>query len=549
MQAICYHRYSSKRQDRGSSIERQTERTADLCARKGWEIVETVEDRGQSAWKGDHLSVGNLGKLRARIDAGLISPGTILVVENIDRLSRQDYRTARRWIEDVTDHDIIVAVHSPELILDRHAMSGANIGAMLQHLLEANRATAEGNRKSSMQKATIEKGLKLAREGVVYSPRAPAWLIAKKGEPFRLNEDRVAIVNSIYEWSAAGLGYETITKRLNETVPPWTQGWKDGVQKWRIGYVRDILSSPAVEGEYHVRTGPGRKPTGEVIRSYYPRIVEADLVERARGAIRSRMGSGGAKSGEAQNLFGGIAFCSACKGSVGRTLTGNGRGRRYAYLECRNARYGICKAKGKIRYDHVEASVLEKLLHLALDDTHFIAPDDIAPLASRLANARKRSEELTQETANLIAVLRKLPDSAATLTALADIEAEKAATVTEISKTEIELDIARGKVSPGEHLIRVNDVRDLLTAEDDEARFAARLRVKAAFQSLIDGIEFDPVRGLVTVRLVSELGAMHITSDGRAGYLDLVREGCDYSDVPVAKDFLRRRGVKEASAP
>lgn len=545
MQAICYHRYSSKRQDRGTSLVRQAERTADLCARKGWEIVETIEDRGQSAWKGDHLSVGNLGKLRTRIDAGLIAPGTVLVVENIDRLSRQDYRTARRWIEDVTDRDITVAVYAPELILDRAAMSGANIGAMLQHLLEANRATSEGNRKSSMQKITIEKGLKLAREGVVYSPRAPEWLIANKGEAFRQNGDRVAIVNSIYEWSAAGMGYETITKRLNETVPPWTQGWKKGLPKWRIGYVRDILSSPAVEGEYHVRTGQNRAPTGEIIRSYYPRVVEADLVERARAAIRARAGSGGPKSGEAQNLFAGIAFCSACKGSVGRTLTGGGNSGRYAYLECRNARYGTCEGKGKIRYDLVEASVLEKLLHLALDDTHFIATNDVAPLALRLANARKRADELTQETGNLITVLRKMPDSAATLAALGDIEAEKAATVAEIAKTEIDLDIARGKVSPGEHLIRVNDVRDLLTAEDDEARFAARLRVKAAFQSLIEGIEFNPLRGLAIVRLVSGLGAMHITSDGRAGYLDLVRDGRDYTDTPAAKDFLRRRGPKE----
>jgi len=541
MQAICYHRFSSKRQDRGSSLIRQAERTADLCARKGWEIVETIEDRGQSAWKGDHLSVGNLGKLRARIDAGLIPPGTRLVVENIDRLSRQDYRTARRWIEDVTDANIIVAVHSPELILDREAMSGSNIGAMLQHLLEANRASSEGNRKSAMQKVTIEKGLKMAREGVVYTPRAPEWLIAKKGEAFQRNEERIALVNQIYEWCAAGMGYETITKKLNADVKPWTKGWKDKAPKWRIGYVRDILSSPAVEGEYHVRAGQDRQPTGEIIRTYYPRIVEADLVERARRAIKQRAGTGGAKSGEAQNLFAGIAVCSLCSGSVGRTLTGTARGGRYAYLECRNARYGTCEGKGKLRYDHVEQSVLQHLLHLALDDTHFIAPNEIAPLASKLANARKRAEDLTLETSNLISVLRKMPDSTATLAALGEIEAEKAATLVEIAKTETDLDIARGKVSPGEHLIRVNDVRELLTAEDDEKRCEARLRVRAAFKSLITSIEFDPSRSIATVRLVSGLGAMHITGDGRAGFLNLEREGRDYSDNPVAVDYLRRR--------
>ena len=88
--AICYHRFSSKKQDRGSSLERQRENTSALCKREGWTIIATFEDAGASAWKGDHLSAGELGKLRKRIDAGLVERGTYIVVENLDRLSRQD---------------------------------------------------------------------------------------------------------------------------------------------------------------------------------------------------------------------------------------------------------------------------------------------------------------------------------------------------------------------------------------------------------------------------------------------------------------------------
>ena len=524
IQAIRYHRFSTKRQDRGSSIERQSEATQALCDAKGWTVIETLADLGQSAGKGDHLSVGNLGKLRKRIDAGLIASGTRLVVENLDRLSRQDYRTARRWIEDVTDRGIVVSVCNPALTLDAEAMSGSNIAAMFQHLLEANRATDESKRKSVFQKKNIERMNDLMRQGICPTPRVPSWLIGVKGQPLKINAERAALVNLIYEWSASGLGLQSICQRLNKDHAPWTvAGWKNGATQWRIGLVRDILRSPAVEGKYAIK-GADRKPSGEIITGYYPRIVDADLVDKARAAIDRRAGTGGPRSGEAMNYFTGLVTCAQCGGSVGRVA--NNRG---AYLQCRNSRYGTCTNRAGMPYNTLSGVVVDHLLHLALDDTHFAAVDAIAPLQARVSNEKSRIETLRTEEANLIQVLRQLPNSTAIVSELGRIEGEITTAQAALEKAEAELSAARGRVSPNEHLERVRTVRNSLDTDSE-----ARRMVRDALPALIEGMVWDGKK----MRVSSPHFWMTIAVDGKIEGFDLFHPRASAASYP---DHARRR--------
>ena len=294
--AYCFHRYSTPAQDKGTSFERQALATSARCNREGWTMMSPIEDRGRSAWKGDHLKSGNLGKWRKLVDLGEIEPGSVLVVENLDRLSRQNARIARRWIEDLTDCGISIAVCTPELYLDSEAMNGDNIGAMVLHLLESIRANKESSRRSEHRPAVIAKQLEKARKGLAFTKRLPAYLHVVDGR-VQAVEDRAAVIVKLYEW-AVTMGYQGIATRLNATIKPWNG------KKWNEGYVRDLLHSPIVEGEYRPTTGD-RKPTGEVIMGYYPVIVEPELVQQARAAIIKRNDdkTGGQNHEEAKNLF------------------------------------------------------------------------------------------------------------------------------------------------------------------------------------------------------------------------------------------------------
>lgn len=496
--AVRYHRFSTKRQDKGSSLDRQNELTQRLCDSNTWNVVETLEDKGQSAWKGDHLRVGELGKFKDRVDAGEYEAGTRLVIENLDRLSRQEVKFARRWIEDITDKGIVVAVCTPEILIDSDSLSGSNLVSMIQYLLEAQRSTGESARKSEMSKKTVADGLKLARQGIAYSPKAPEWLRGSKGTAFEIIEERAAVVRQIYEWSVSGLGYTAIASRLTGTVEPWTKPSKRGPH-WKLGYIRDILTLPLVEGEYHVKTGHNKKPTGEVILNYYPRVVDADLVQRARAAIRRRDGTGGAGRREARNLFAGTVKCGHCGDGMVRIVQRNRQKTQYEYLKCTRfnaagapkpdddaeTRAKRCTNTTMFRYDLFEKAALQEILHLALDNSFFVKTDDISPLAGKVADLTKAVELLAGERSHLMAYIRKYGEDPDTENDIQEIVGKLAKARADLTVAQEALDEAKGKVTPDEHLRRVLEVREAIHSTDPEEQEQARRKVRDAIQAVV----------------------------------------------------------------
>ena len=91
--AYSYLRYSSPQQGDGDSVRRQTAAAAAWCKRHPnvrLDLDKRMEDRGYSASDGSHIEKGALGQFLAAVAAGDITPGSILIVENLDRLSRED---------------------------------------------------------------------------------------------------------------------------------------------------------------------------------------------------------------------------------------------------------------------------------------------------------------------------------------------------------------------------------------------------------------------------------------------------------------------------
>src|SRR5262245_5169836 len=81
--AIQYSRFSGKRQEAGDSQRRQDELAEQAAKEEGVPIDRTLtlDDRGLSAFRGDNWRRGKLGKFLDLIDAGLVPPGSILIIE------------------------------------------------------------------------------------------------------------------------------------------------------------------------------------------------------------------------------------------------------------------------------------------------------------------------------------------------------------------------------------------------------------------------------------------------------------------------------------
>ena len=89
----AYARISDPEQRKGGGLERQTQDEMETFAKRfGFKIGNRVlVDDGVSAWKGLNATPRQqLGQFLANARSGIIPPGDCLLLENYDRLSRQD---------------------------------------------------------------------------------------------------------------------------------------------------------------------------------------------------------------------------------------------------------------------------------------------------------------------------------------------------------------------------------------------------------------------------------------------------------------------------
>src|SRR5437660_8225264 len=88
---ISYLRFSTPEQAKGDTIRRQLAASEEWAAKRDLTIDRHLKDPGLSGYSGANVSAtGDLGRLLELVRAKQIPAGSILLVENLDRLSRQD---------------------------------------------------------------------------------------------------------------------------------------------------------------------------------------------------------------------------------------------------------------------------------------------------------------------------------------------------------------------------------------------------------------------------------------------------------------------------
>src|SRR5215217_2502331 len=221
--AILYTRVSTEEQaKKGYSLAQQLEVLREYAAREGYEVLEEVQDAGQS---GASLERPGMDRARDLVAAGGVS---VVLAQDRDRFSREPAYTylLRREFEE----------HGCELrsLNDRRDGSpeGDLTDGILDQLAKYERAKiAERSRRGKLRKA---------REGRAVAP------IAKYG--YRFNEARdallvhdpeMAVVEKIFRMAAEGRGVTRIQSVLhNEGIPS-----PRGRPVWDRRVLRKIISS------------------------------------------------------------------------------------------------------------------------------------------------------------------------------------------------------------------------------------------------------------------------------------------------------------------
>jgi DNA invertase Pin-like site-specific DNA recombinase len=300
--AFSYIRFSTRKQATGDSYRRQSELAETYCRRRGWMLSDkTFEDLGVSAWRGKNALVGNLGEFLKAVQSGAVPSGSALIVESLDRITRQGIDEGYDVIKKILKAGIILVTLTPEREFDVSATRSLTKGALeIQLILE--RAAEESERKSERIQAAWASKRQRAREGKEQLPRKsdgrvthaitnilPAWVEDRDGK-LQLIPARAKVVKRLFELAAAGYGRSKIVQALKaEGIPSFT-----GKAEWASPTIAQILRDRRALGEYQPKKKAGNIPDGPPLMGYYPAVVtEQEWLAARAGLIQRRRSLGG----------------------------------------------------------------------------------------------------------------------------------------------------------------------------------------------------------------------------------------------------------------
>jgi DNA invertase Pin-like site-specific DNA recombinase len=322
--AYSYLRFSTPEQSLGFSEKRQLEEAEKWAKEKGFTLNTSFRDLGASGFKGVNRRKGALADFLRQVDTGEIPRGSYLVVEDLDRLSREHPVDSLGLINTLLQSGIVIVVlkHGAKEYSASSLRADASAMGMMSLTFELGRASGESERKSRLSKANWDRKLQDACEdGKVMTAQTPAWIKVVEGKgkvkKFVLDEERASIVQDIFNWTIdMGLGARTIAKRLNDAhIPNWGRGQRVA-KLWHSSYIQKILKNRAVLGEFHpheyhwVEDKLGRrqerKARAEVIKNYFPAVVDEATFLRVREAKAKHKRHGGKLRNRIGNLFPGL---------------------------------------------------------------------------------------------------------------------------------------------------------------------------------------------------------------------------------------------------
>jgi DNA invertase Pin-like site-specific DNA recombinase len=378
--AISYIRFSSLEQSKGDSYRRQMAMTRAYCEKNNLTLIDEQADRGVSAFKGANSDEGALSEIIRRAKNGDYSRGTVLIVESLDRISRQEINKALRLFLEILENGLdIVTLSDGE---KRYRHDNTQLPDLIVSLVVMSRAHEESATKSKRISASWSNKRDHARSsGKPMTAICPNWLKFVGGK-YQIIDDRADFIRAIFKMSLEfNMGSQAIATELNNGgVKPWgISSKRNKTGLWGKSYITKILQNPAVYGCYQPckKMNGKRVPTGEELNDYYPAIIEKSVFDqnRSKRSKRKIIDIGRASPIEDYNIYRGITFCLNCDKPLQMTSK-IAKGVGYRYLICS----GKCGMK-PARFDKFERLIL-----------NFIPNVDLTSIAPSLDGIFKRNQ-------------------------------------------------------------------------------------------------------------------------------------------------------------
>ena len=325
----AYVRYSSIAQATGESVDRQISPLKQFTDETGVQIKEVIVDEGVSSYKGRNVNKGKFKEILNRIESGVIRKGDYIVVESIDRITRQRVSDGVELLQGILRKGIRIYT-TIDRICYSYDREEDDLTTIVMIALIAKRANEESATKSRRRKDVWNKHKELAIQGIAkINRKKPPYGLAydSNGSKFVINESEAAEIRKIFSLLKY-MGVSNAIRTVNE----------NSKRKWANRHVMHMIDSQYPLGvlRSQKRTKNDKKEFIEYIDGYYPAIVTQAEFNEAVSAMKSRRDRKdyGNTSSEDYNIFRSVIKCGCCGSSLVFEKQKNPKGVFYFYLHC-----------------------------------------------------------------------------------------------------------------------------------------------------------------------------------------------------------------------
>lgn len=475
--AYSYIRFSREHQNAGDSFRRQLKASQEYCARLDLQLDESLNlrDLGVSGFKGRNVEKGALGRFLLACEQGRVPKGSALVIEALDRLSRQSPRKTINLLSSILDYGVEVHLTASGKIFrpDAGNEEGLDLIIAVAMAIEAYASSEQKAVRIRAAWAAIRDKARITKN--IIRRDVPWWLSVVDGK-IVCPEERKQVVEKIFRLTADGYSSGQVARQLNTDQ---TNTWRKR-KVWDSVRVRSLIRSKSPQG--FLEATSKTKIAGrnyEPIPNYYPVIIEDGLANAARAVlVRNHKGSRGRQTTTTRplNLFRGLLrfkgrwMRHASHSNGTRDLKTGKRGWN-SYYECFDELHG--SEQGKLIFG-ISAKQLEPVLLSGLAE---LKSEDLRPSVTNTVHARasKLRGQLTSAESAQQNLLATVEQSGSQLIALRLTELEA-----QVRRIRAELEQLETMSVPVVH--SVAEVKHLLCRLDDKE---VRERAAAALRRMI----------------------------------------------------------------
>ena len=349
---FSYIRFSSRQQERGQSLARQTAMANEWCAKNDG-VLDTslnMHDLGVSAYKGANLEdTAALGGFLKAVNEGRIPKGSYFLIENFDRLTRRQTDEAYQIFRQILLADVNIVTLGDNRTYTKESLN--NFTDIIISIITMSRAHEEVARKAELLKKKWEERRKNIKTKKI-ATKYPSWLtLSKDYTTFTEIPEAVAIIKQIFTDYINGVGVVTIAGNLNKAGIPCISK-RSAI--WKTHYIQQLLRSRALIGEYqpHKRGVNGEKViAGKLETEYYPKVIDLETFNKVQYLLGKIPPKTDNYNDYGVNLFTGKLWCPYCGEKmfiayhqVSKTLK-DGTKKQYKKLQsltCVSAKNGKC---------------------------------------------------------------------------------------------------------------------------------------------------------------------------------------------------------------